>query len=224
MEDIDLDAQRRELMRAALHHIPFDGWSWAALTAAAEDCGLDAVDARNAFPEGPVGAIELFSLEADDAMLAAMEDYDLARMRVRDRVATAIRIRLEQNEPHKEAIRRALSTLAMPGNAALSTRALYRTVDAVWAAAGDSSVDVNFYSKRALLAGVYSSTLLYWLDDHSADHGATRAFLDRRIDEVLKIGGRLGKSIKQLQQLPDRLRRLVPETPRRGRNITDLER
>jgi ubiquinone biosynthesis protein COQ9 len=224
MSDIDLDSQRRELARAMLDHVPFDGWSWAALHAAAEDLGLDKVDAANAFPEGPDGAIAVFSTEADYAMLVALEEYDLESMRTRDRIHTAIRVRLEQNEQHQEAIRRALSVLAMPGNAALATRLLYRTVDAVWNAAGDASVDINFYSKRALLAGVYSATLLYWLEDTSEGHGATWTFLEQRLDNVVRIGGEFGKRVKQVTEIPRRIARMLPDVPRRQREFADMAR
>lgn len=224
MTDIDLDTQRRDLARAMLDHVPFDGWSWAALTAAAEDLGLDRTDAANAFPEGPDGAIAVFSTEADNAMLVALEDHDLESMRVRDRVHTAIRVRLEQNEPHKESIRRALAVLAMPGNAARGTRLLYRTVDAIWSAAGDASVDVNFYSKRVLLAGVYSATLLYWLEDTSEGHDSTWTFLQQRLDEVVRIGGEFGKRVKQVAEVPRRIARMLPNVPRRQREFADMAR
>jgi ubiquinone biosynthesis protein COQ9 len=224
MSDIDLDSQRRELARAMLDHVPFDGWSWAALHAAAEDLGLDKVDAANAFPEGPDGTIAVFSTEADYAMLVALEEYDLESMRTRDRIHTAIRVRLEQNEQHQEAIRRALSVLAMPGNAALATRLLYRTVDAVWNAAGDASIDINFYSKRALLAGVYSATLLYWLEDRSEGHSATWTFLEQRLDNVVRIGGEFGKRVKQVTEIPRRIGRMLPDIPRRQREFADMAR
>ena len=64
---------------------------------------------------------------------------------------------------------------------------LYRTVDAIWYAAGDTSADFNFYTKRATLAGVFSSTLFYWLNDRSEGNEATWAFLDRRIDDVMRF-------------------------------------
>jgi ubiquinone biosynthesis protein COQ9 len=224
MAEIDVDAQRREIMQAALPHAPFDGWTWAALQAAGEDLGHDKVDVENAFPDGPAGAIELFSTEADYAMLAALEEHDLQRMRTRDRVALAVRLRLEQNAAHKEAIRRALSFLAMPAHAPLATRLLYQTTDAIWTAAGDASVDYNFYTKRALLAGVYSSTLLYWLDDPSEDHTATWAFLDKRIDEVVRIGGGIGKTVKSVSEIPGRILRLMPERPRRPQGMERFNR
>ncbi len=217
MNGDDIARQRRELMQATLAHVAFDGWSWRAMQQAAEDLGLERVEAENAFPDGPAEVLELFSTEADYAMLAALEERDLTAMRVRDRVALAVRTRLEQNEPHKEAIRRGLSFLAMPQYATLSLRLLYRTVDAIWAAAGDASVDYNFYTKRILLAGVYASTLLYWLEDRSDNHEATWAFLDRRIDEALRLGGRFGQTMRRVSETPERLSRLLPRRrPRPG--------
>jgi ubiquinone biosynthesis protein COQ9 len=126
-------------------------------------------------------------------------------MKVRERIATAVRLRLEQNLGEREAIRKGLTFLALPQHATLATKLLYRTVDAMWLAAGDRSTDYNFYTKRLLLAGVYSSTLLVWLDDQSDGLEKTWAFLERRIDNVLKVGGSIGKGMKRLLDLPDRL-------------------
>jgi ubiquinone biosynthesis protein COQ9 len=106
---------------------------------------------------------------------------------VRKRIAAAIRVRLEQAAPHKDAVRRALTVLALPTNAPAALRSLYRTVDAIWRAAGDTATDWNFYSKRGLLAGVFSSTVLCWLDDTSEGHAETWAFLDRRIEDVMRV-------------------------------------
>ena len=122
-----------------------------------------------------------------------------------DRVATAVRVRLEALGPHREAVSRGLAFLALPHNAALGTRCLYRTVDAIWYAAGDTATDYNFYTKRLLLAGVYTSTLLFWLNDRSEGYAQTWAFLDRRIGEVMRIGGTLGRTVGSLLDLPDRL-------------------
>lgn len=196
---------RARLLDAALPHIAFDGWSMTALRAAAHDLGVSEVLARNAFPGGPAELIEAFSNEIDRRMLAGLEARDLTTMRIRDRIHAAVRVRLELLTPHREAVRRGLSFLALPLNAALGARCLYRTVDAMWHAAGDTSTDYNFYSKRLLLSGVYSSTLLFWLNDRSEGHAATWAFLDRRIDDALRFGGTLGKSVASLLDLPDRL-------------------
>ncbi len=207
---------RGELLQASLAHVAFDGWSPAVLRAAAKDLGVDPALALNAYPGGPAELIEAFSAWADRRMLAEMEQLDLAAMKVRERVAAGVRLRLAQVEPHREAVRRALAFCALPPNAALGLKCLYRTVDAIWYAAGDRATDYNFYSKRLLLSGVYSSTLLFWLNDKSEGYGETWAFLERRIGEVLKVAGRLGKAAKAVLDLPDRLaRRFQPGGVRR---------
>ena len=146
-------------------------------------------------------------------MLDGLAERDLAAMKVRARIAAAVRLRLELLEPHREAVRRGLAFFALPPNAAVGLKCLYRTVDAIWYAAGDRATDYNFYTKRLLLAGVYSSTLLFWLDDASEGREATWAFLERRIAEVLKVGGRLGKAVSGVLDLPDRLARRIGPRP-----------
>lgn len=199
------EKQRHALLDAALRHVPFDGWTWVALDSAARDCGIGAAEARRLFPGGPAELVRTFSDEADRRMLAELERLDLASMKVREKVAAGVRLRLEAIAAHREAARRALAFLALPQNATLGLRCLYRTVDAIWYAAGDTATDYNFYTKRALLAGVYSSTLLYWLNDKSEDYAGTWGFLDRRISEVLKVAARLGKGVGAAMSLPDRL-------------------
>lgn len=196
---------RQQLLAALLPIVPFEGWSEAALLQGASALGISQAQALNAFPGGPSEMIAFHSEEADARMLEALEREDMAALKVRERIALAVRTRLTQNQANLEAVRRGLSFLAMPQHAALATRLLFRTVDAMWLAAGDRSTDYNFYSKRLLLAGVYSSTLLVWLDDGSEDKARTWAFLERRIDNVLKIGGKLGRGMKALLDLPDRL-------------------
>ncbi len=204
---MDIDETRDKLLAATLAHVPFDGWSGRALRAAAADLGLDAALAANAFPGGPAELLDAFSAEIDRAMLAELERRDLKSMKHRRRIATAVRARLELLDPNREAVRRGLSFLALPRNAALGAKCLYRTADAIWHAAGDTSTDYNFYTKRLLLTGVYSATLLFWLGDESEGRAATWSFLDRRIEEVVRIGGTLGRAVGGLLDLPDRLLR-----------------
>ncbi len=196
---------RKELLDALLAHVPFDGWSARALRAGAGDLGLAAGDLQRLFPGGPAEAIRFFSSEADRQMLEGLAGLDLAAMKVRERVAAAVRLRLEALSPHREAVRRGISFFALPANGPLGVSCLYRSVDAVWQGIGDRSTDYNFYSKRLLLAGVYSSTLMFWLNDRSKGQDASWAFLDRRIGEVLKIGGRFGKTFGRILNLPDRI-------------------
>lgn len=196
---------RGQLLQATLPHVVFDGWSERALKAGASDAGIDPAVAQNAFPGGAAEMIEFFSSDMDRQLLERLSSQDLAAMKVRQRIATAVRTRLDLLAPHREAVRRGLVFLALPRNAALGLKCLYRTVDAIWYAAGDTATDYNFYSKRLLLAGVYSTTVLFWLNDSSEGFAATWAFLDRRIAEVLKVGGTLGRTMTRLLDFPDRV-------------------
>lgn len=202
----ETDALREKLIDAAIAHVPFDGWGDKALSAAATDLDVDALMARNAFPGGAIEMIEFHSLLADRRMVADFEASDAAALKLREKVALAIRLRLQANTANREAIRRALTILALPMNAPLAARLLYRTVDAVWHAVGDRSTDYNFYTKRMLLSGVYSSTLLFWINDKSADSAETWAFLDRRIADVMQIPKAMAKLNKLKEKLPDPLR------------------
>ena len=185
-----------KLLDAALIHVPFDGWSDAALRAAAADCGVDMAAARAVFPRGGVDMALAFHKRGDAVMLSKLAEQDLSQLRFRDRVALAVRLRLDATED-RELVRRGTTLFALPMHAADGARAIWGTADAIWTALGDSSTDYNWYTKRATLAGVYSSTVLYWLGDDSAGSAATWEFLDRRIDGVMqfeKVKGTVGKN------------------------------
>lgn len=198
-----IEEPRRKLLRATLPHVPFDGWTGAAMLAGARDLGLSHAEAVNAFPGGPVEMMEFMSLEADQRMVEAMEREDLDKLKVRERVTLGVRRRLELYAADREAIRRALAVLALPQNGPLALKLLYRTVDAIWYAAGDTATDFNFYTKRALLAAVYSSTLLAWLDDRSPGLEETWRFLDRRISDAMRLPGTAQRLIEPLSWLPN---------------------
>jgi ubiquinone biosynthesis protein COQ9 len=176
-----------KVLDAVLAQAPFDGWTRAAIDSAVRAGAITRDEAALAFPGGAIDMIAWHSLRADRLLVEEMERRAVSSMKVRERVTLGVRIRLEQNVMHREAIRRALAVLAMPFNGLLASKLLYRTVDAIWHAAGDSSTDFNFYTKRALLAGVYSSTLLFWLNDRSENFAATWSFLDRRVEDVMRI-------------------------------------
>jgi len=204
--EFDHDAVRRAILAAALPHVPFDGWTHASLNAGARDAGYSETDVVRVFPSGPIDAIGFWSTDADRRMLASLESLGLAQMRVRERIATAVRIRLEDVVAHREALRRALGLLALPHNAARGAELTWRSVDAIWWAAGDSSTDFNFYTKRGLLTAVYASTLLRFLDDRSEGCAETWGFLDRRIGEVMRVPKLLGEMRARLAKLPNPLR------------------
>jgi ubiquinone biosynthesis protein COQ9 len=182
------------ILLASLPHVAFDGWSTKALAAGAADAGCKRQDLLHAFPEGVADAIAHWSSWADRRAVAAIKAADLGHMKTHQRVAMGVWVRLEVMSPWKEAARMATAWLAAPLNARLATRLTYRTCDAIWHAAGDVSTDFNFYTKRGLLAGVVVSTTLYWLQDSSEGAQASSAFLDRRIAEVMRLGGRIGRA------------------------------
>jgi len=186
--DTDPDAGLRDrLADAVAIEAAFEGWTRAALAAGARRLELPAGEADRLFPGGAVQVLTFLSGRADLRTVADMEAEGVGAMKIRDRIRSAVRIRLERHAGEREAVRRALAVLSLPFNTGLALKLLYKTVDAMWYAAGDTSTDFNFYTKRATLAGVYSSTLLYWLNDRSPGAEATWAFLDRRIDDVMKI-------------------------------------
>ena len=175
------------LADAVASEASFDGWTRAALASAARGLDLPAGEGERLFPGGPLDVLTYLSRRSDQRMVEDMEKEGVVALKIRDRIKGAVRIRLERHSGQRESARRALSLLSLPFNAPLALKLLYGTVDAMWYAAGDTSTDFNFYTKRATLAGVYSSTLLYWLNDRSPGAEATWAFLDRRIDDVMRI-------------------------------------
>ena len=184
----DRQAQKDAVLEAALEHVPFDGWGRPALAAAARDLDLEPITARRLFPRGGESLLDAFDDWADRQMLARLETMDLETMRITDRVGAAVRARLEVLTPYREATRRAVSARALPSTALGGWQSLWRTVDRMWLAAGDSKSDgLNTYTKRALLAGVYTSAVLYWLEDNSPNHEDTWRFVDRRIGDVMRL-------------------------------------
>ncbi len=186
LEDPDAGL-RDQLADAMAAEAAFDGWTRTALAAGARRLELQQGEADRLFPGGPVQVLTHLSQRADFRTVEDMEKEGVGALKIRDRIKGAVRIRLERHVGEREAVRRALALLSLPFNAGVALKLLYKTVDAMWYAAGDTSTDFNFYTKRATLAGVYSSTLLYWLNDRSTGAEATWAFLDRRIDDVMKI-------------------------------------
>ena len=180
--------ERDAAIEATLPHVPFDGWTRRALRIGLTDIGEAPDDAALLFPGGAPDMIEAFCDWADRRLETSAAALDQASLRAHERVRAVIVLRLEQNRPYREAIRRALALLALPGNARLAARCTARTVDAIWHAAGDRSADFSWYTKGAILTGVYAATVLYWLRDTSEDDTATLSFLDRRLAGVGRIG------------------------------------
>lgn len=177
---------RDAILDAAEIHVPFDGWSEATLRAAVRDSGVAPGLARALFPRGGVDLALAYHRRGDARMLEKAAAADLDSLRYSQRVAALIRFRLEAVED-KELVRRGSTLFSLPQYASEGARALWGTADRIWTALGDSSRDVNWYTKRATLSAVYGATVLYWLGDDTPGHYATWEFLDRRIDDVLRF-------------------------------------
>jgi ubiquinone biosynthesis protein COQ9 len=185
--DMNLDELRDALAPLLPAHAAFDGWGEAAIFMAAAELGIPADRARLAFPGGAMQMIHAWFEAIDKAMLAAFPPERIAALKVRERIAALILFRLEAIAPQREALRRALAILAMPVHALDGARLAWRSADRIWRLAGDAATDFNHYTKRGLLIGVYASTTFVFLDDRSEGLAETRAFLDRRIGDVMRI-------------------------------------
>jgi ubiquinone biosynthesis protein COQ9 len=196
--------QRDRLLEAALVHVPFDGWSRRSLFAGARDLGIEPGLVRRLFPGAGDDLLAQLERWADRRMLAQLDLDALAAMRIRERIGTLVRTRLEVLGPHREAMRRAVAARLLPGNALAGCTSLWRTVDLMWSVAGDKADDYNYYTKRSLLVAVWTSTFLFWLEDRSEGVRDTWAFLDRRIGDVMQIGAlgaRVGDALRSFGRL-----------------------
>lgn len=186
-QDPTLDEMRLALGAAIPADATFDGWSDAALDAAARRLTLDPAHARLAIPGGAVAMIEAWYASIDARLIADFPPERMAAMKMRERIPALVLARLAMVRPAKQAARTALATLARPRNAATGAKLGWRAADTMWRLAGDTATDLNHYSKRLTLAGIYASTLLIWLDDDSEGEAETRGFLDRRIGDVMRF-------------------------------------
>jgi ubiquinone biosynthesis protein COQ9 len=200
------ESLKAAVLAAALVHAAADGFTDRLLARAGEEAGVDAAALARLFPAGASGLVEAFSDSSDAEMERHLAKRALHRLKVRERIGEAVLARLAALRSHKEAARRAAAFLTLPPHAGLGARLLYRSVDRMWRAVGDTSTDFNFYTKRAILTGVYSSTLMRWFTDDSEDESPTREFLDRRIENVMqfeKFKARVKESAAGLPSLGD---------------------
>ncbi|MGB5949319.1 MAG: COQ9 family protein [Parvibaculum sp.] len=203
--DDHVDAFRARILAAALPNVAFDGWTTRLMREAADAAGLTHGEMRLAFSGGILDLVDYFLADGDRRMEEALSRRDLGALKIRERITAAVRMRIEVDLAHREAVRRAVTLLSLPLSGIAGPRALYRTVDTIWRAIGDRSTDFNFYTKRATLAGVYSAVTLYWFADQSEDFANTWAFLDKRIEDVMQIEKAKASLRKAGEWLPDPL-------------------
>jgi len=184
-DHLEASRLRAELLEAIVPHVPFDGWSDPAFAAAVSDLGVDPVLARVVCPRGAIDLAAEYHRAADRQLAAALAVAEFEGLRFRDKVATAVKMRIGMVDA--ELVRRASSAFALPHNMALGGRLVWETSDVIWRGLGDTSEDFNWYSKRLTLSGVFSATVLFWIGDESPDHAETWDFLGHRIDGVLQF-------------------------------------
>jgi ubiquinone biosynthesis protein COQ9 len=181
------DALKDAVLKEALKDAAFDGFTDSVLAKAGKKAGADKAVLARLFPEGPLSLIEFFSASVDAAMEEKLANVDLPKLKIRNRIKVAVLTRLALLAPNKEAARRAAATMTLPMHAGRAAKMMYRTVDTMWRAAGDTATDFNFYTKRGILAGVYGSVLVRWFNDTGEDETVTEAFLDARIENVMQF-------------------------------------
>ena len=197
------DDLRAQILADARSDLGFDGFSDLTLKAASSRLGIEDAALRAAFPRGALDLALAFARTLDAELLAVLEPIDMPSLKIRARIATAIKVRFELLAREREAVRRLVQFFARPDHVADGARSLYQTVDAIWVAVGDRSTDFNFYTKRAVLAAVISSTTLFWLQDDSTGFAETNAFIDRRIENVMQFEKTKAKLREFGQKLPD---------------------
>lgn len=187
MADMTLDELRLALAPQIAAAAVFDGWSDAALAVAAEDAGVKPEVARLAYPGGAMEMIAAWIETIDLAMAEALPQEKLSQMKIRERIRSLVAFRIEAVAGQEESLRRALAVMAMPQNAPRALKLGWHSADAMWRLAGDTAIDYNHYTKRAILGSIYAATLAVFVDDESEGKAETHAFLDRRIDGVMKF-------------------------------------
>ena len=184
-QDLTLDEIRDLLAPSIAANAAFDGWGDAARDMAADGAQIDRDVAALAFPGGAVDMIDAWFAEIDRATIVAVPD--IGSLKIRERIAALVEARLTAMASDRESLRRALAILALPQNLMRAARLGWRTVDLIWRNAGDVATDYNHYTKRAILLGVYGTTVTVFLDDDSEDFAETRAFLARRIEGIMRF-------------------------------------
>lgn len=200
--DLTLDEVRATLAPAIASNAAFDGWSDEALDLAAQGAGIDRDVARLAFDGGAVAMIDAWFAHIDAAMAAAIPAERLAAMKIRERIAALVEARLDAMLPDREALRRARAVLALPQNLGAAAKLGWRSVDRLWRRAGDTAVDYNHYTKRALLLAVYTATTTVFLDDESEGLADTRGFLARRIEGIMRFEKAKAGFLKRTEHRP----------------------
>lgn len=219
--DPDRDQTINLLLDKVLPMAADKGWNDAVFHIAVEEAGIDFSDAIKACPRQCLDLAIAYFRRGDDLMAEKLQGSDISQLRYSYRVAKAIRLRLSVMAEHRVATRKAVALFSQCRSAGVGACVIWRTTDSIWEGLGDSSEDINWYTKRLILSTVYSASLLYWLGDSSSESENTWDFIDRRIDDVMRVEGvkkRVRENLmgRQLMRVLDQVGRRIhkPSTSR----------
>jgi ubiquinone biosynthesis protein COQ9 len=185
--DPTLDEIRLALAPAVGRNAAFDGWSKAAVQSAADEIGVDRDIAALALKGNAMTLIDAWIESIDLELAERLPPEKLNAMKIRERITALLATRMEIMAPDRESLRRAMAIMASPQNLARAAKIGWRSADRMWRLAGDTASDFNHYTKRMTLSAVYGSLLNVFVNDDSENFTESRAFLDRRIDNVMQF-------------------------------------
>ena len=202
-----------DLVTKMLNHVPDLGWTWDALSEAALNSkkmkSHGEKELQTLFDNKISNIIGIFNDKLDEEMFAIFNLENNKNLGVTQTVKALVLSRLRASENYKGIIKTSLFFMAQPGNAYEALNQLMKTSNKIWEIAGDTSRGRNFYSKRLILAGVYSSTLAYWLAKETRSIDRSEDFLDKRLDDVKNIGKISKQSIEVFERTKQELRSMI---------------
>lgn len=202
-----------DLVTKMLNHVPDLGWTWDALSKAALNSkkmkSHSEEELQTIFDNKISTIIGIFNDKLDEEMFAIFNSENNKNLGVTQTVKALVLSRLRASENYKSIIKTSLFFMAQPGNAYEALNQLMKTSNKIWEIAGDTSRGRNFYSKRLILAGVYSSTLAYWLAKETRSIDGSEDFLDKRLDDVKNIGKISKQSIEVFERTKQELRSII---------------
>ena len=186
MKKTNLNLKRLEILRNVKKNIIINGWNDNIFSIITKRNKYNEEEVRALFSKGYRSLLELYLFNADQEMIKSCNKIDLIKMKTHERIREIILLKLKINAKDKNLFKRTFFTLMLPQHFNIATSSLYRTVDHIWYIAGDKSTNFNFYTKRLILAGIYSSTVFYWIDGDKTFE-QIKDFLNNQLKQVSKI-------------------------------------
>ncbi len=181
--------EKLKLLDIFLKNASFNGWNNQTLEKSAQQCGFNKGYLSLLFPNQIKDLTSFFYNKKNDELISLYkEKSNLITAKTTERIIYLIELKFSLYNPIREAIRSLFSYNILPQNLFSAQKALWNICDLIWFLANDKSTDFNYYTKRGLLAYVYSTTMLFWLDDTSPNFEQTKLFIRKQINKVLKVG------------------------------------